>query len=310
MTKRPQLVFPAIALALLLFALAALYFVDSASALPSFVPGHEAGSAHHHVKHGIAALLLGIGALVLAWFPTGPTRTSPQEPPAHGGSRADHRVQERDAAGMAVHMIAGMPNPSASDEPAPVADRQRLEALERITDAALASLSVEQLLHELLLRITEIINSDTAAILLLDETGTLLHARAAKGIEEEVEQGVKIPVGRGFAGRVAAERRAVFIEDVDHADVLNPILREKGIHSLLGVPLLVEQRVLGVLHVGSLVPREFTGEEAALLQLAADRAAIAIEHATLYEQRQLAELLQRRLLPTDVSITGGLGGGG
>jgi len=202
-------------------------------------------------------------------------------------------------------MIAGMSNPSASGGP-PDADRGRLEALERITDAALASLSAEQLLRELLLRISEILNSDTAAILLLDEEGLLLHARAAKGIEEEVEQGVKIPVGRGFAGRVAAERRAVFIEDVDHSDVLNPILRQKGIRSLLGVPLLVEDRVLGVLHIGSLVPRRFTTEEAALLQLAADRAAIAIEHATLTEQRQLAELLQRRLLPTDVSITGGL----
>ena len=78
----------------------------------------------------------------------------------------------------------------------------------------------------------------------------MLRARAAKGIEEEVEQGVRIPVGQGFAGRIAAERRAIMIADVDHADILNPILREKGIRSLLGVPLLVEGRVLGVLHVG------------------------------------------------------------
>jgi divalent metal cation (Fe/Co/Zn/Cd) transporter len=49
-----------------------VYFVDSASALPSFFPGHEAGSAHHHVKHGIAALVVGIGAFVFAWFQTGP----------------------------------------------------------------------------------------------------------------------------------------------------------------------------------------------------------------------------------------------
>ena len=202
-------------------------------------------------------------------------------------------------------MIADMFDPPAPDEP-PLGDRRRLEDLQRITDAALASLSVEQLLQELLLRIAEILGSDTAAILLLDETGTLLHARAAKGIEEEVEQGVKIPVGRGFAGRIAAGRSPIFIPDVDHADILNPILRQKGIRSLLGVPLLVEQRVLGVLHVGTLTPRRFTDEDTDLLQLAADRAAIAIEHATLYEQRQLAEALQRRLLPTDLSVIGGL----
>ena len=181
-----------------------------------------------------------------------------------------------------------------------------IRELQRISDAALASLSMQELLNELLLRILAILSTDTAAILLLDETGKMLHARAAKGIEEEVEQGVKIPVGRGFAGRIAAQREALAIEDVDHADILNPILREKGIRSLLGVPLLIEQRVLGVLHVGSLVHRRFSGEEAALLQLAGDRAAMAIEHATLREQRQLAEALQRRLLPTDLNATGGL----
>jgi GAF domain-containing protein/anti-sigma regulatory factor (Ser/Thr protein kinase) len=173
----------------------------------------------------------------------------------------------------------------------------RLVALQRLTDAALAYLPQDALLVELLYRTSEILHSDTAAILLLEPNGEYLRARAAKGIEEEVEQGVRIPVGKGFAGRVAAERRPIAIDDVDHADVLNPILREKGIRSLLGVPLLVEGRVLGVMHIGSLTPRHFTRDDEDLLQLAADRAALAIEQATLYEQRRLAEALQRRLLP-------------
>jgi hypothetical protein len=71
MIKRPALIVPSVLIGLALLALAVLYFVDSASALPSFIPGHEAGSSHHHVKHGIAAGLLGIGALIFAWFQTG-----------------------------------------------------------------------------------------------------------------------------------------------------------------------------------------------------------------------------------------------
>ena len=180
----------------------------------------------------------------------------------------------------------------------------RLQALQRITDAALAYLPQEELLRELLYRTSEILRSDTAAILLVEPNGEYLRARAAKGIEEEVEQGVRIPVGKGFAGRIAAERHAIAVEDVDHADILNPILREKGIHSLLGVPLLVEGRVIGVMHVGSLAPRIFTADDRDLLQLAADRAALAIEQAQLYERRRVAEALQRRLLPerlTDVA---------
>jgi GAF domain-containing protein/anti-sigma regulatory factor (Ser/Thr protein kinase) len=182
---------------------------------------------------------------------------------------------------------------------------ERLDALQQITDASLAYLPQDELLIELLYRTSDILHSDTAAILLLEPNGEYLRARAAKGVEEEVEQGVRIPLGKGFAGRIAADRRPVAIADVDHADILNPILREKGIRSLLGVPLLVEGRVLGVMHVGSLTPRIFNRDDQDLLQLAADRAALAIEQATLYEQRRLAEALQRRLLPEKLEgITG------
>ena len=55
-----------------LIIIAIVYFAQPAKSLPGFFPGHEAGSSHHHVKHGIAALLLGLGAFVLAWFQTGP----------------------------------------------------------------------------------------------------------------------------------------------------------------------------------------------------------------------------------------------
>jgi hypothetical protein len=55
-----------------LIIIALVYWIEPAKSLPSFVPGHEDGSTHHHVKHGIAAFILGIGAFVLAWFQTGP----------------------------------------------------------------------------------------------------------------------------------------------------------------------------------------------------------------------------------------------
>jgi hypothetical protein len=72
MTKRRNLIVPAIVLGVLFTALAILYFVDSASSLPSFIPGHEAGSSHHHIKHGIAALVVSLGCFVFAWFQSGP----------------------------------------------------------------------------------------------------------------------------------------------------------------------------------------------------------------------------------------------
>jgi K+-sensing histidine kinase KdpD len=181
---------------------------------------------------------------------------------------------------------------------------ERLLRIESVTDAALAHLDLDELLRALLVRIAEALGSDTCAFLLLDERSHELVARAARGIEEEVEQGIRIPVGKGFAGKIAAEKRPVIIEDVDHANVLNPILRKKGIKSLLGVPLLVQGEILGVLHVGSLTKRTFTRDDAELLQLAADRASHAIAHSRLYEEeKKTAARLAKLQTITDAALT-------
>jgi signal transduction histidine kinase len=167
---------------------------------------------------------------------------------------------------------------------------EHVRRLQAVTDAALAHLRLDELLAALLERTREMLEVDTCAILLLDEETNELVARAALGIEEEVEQGIRIPVGAGFAGRIAAEKRPLILDDVDHGPVLNPILREKGLKSMLGVPLVVEGDVLGVFHVGSLVPRAFQDDEVDLLQLVADRAALAIEHARLFEAERSARV--------------------
>jgi signal transduction histidine kinase len=183
-------------------------------------------------------------------------------------------------------------------------DGDQLRRIQSISDAALSHLELEHLLDELLVRIRDALETDTAAFLLLDEETDELVARAARGLEEEVEAGTRIPVGKGFAGKVAAERRAIALDDVDHGHVLNPILRQKGIKSLLGAPLIVRGRVLGVVHVGTLTARTFTPGDAELLQLAADRAALAIDHGRAYEaERALAERLRRLQAVTDVALT-------
>ena len=182
-------------------------------------------------------------------------------------------------------------------------DARQLGRLQELTDAALGHLELEELLDALLERTRTLLDVDTCAILLLDEEKNELVARAAVGIEEELEHGMRVPLGRGFAGRVAAERRPVVLRDVDHSDVLNPLLREKGIKSMLGVPLLVHGDVVGVLHVGSLDERDFAPNELELLQLAGDRAAIAIEHARVFEaERSARTKLERVQAVTDLAL--------
>ncbi|HEV2458202.1 MAG TPA: PAS domain S-box protein [Ktedonobacterales bacterium] len=162
-----------------------------------------------------------------------------------------------------------------------------LEALQALTDTALSHLGLDDLLRELLDRIVVVIGVDSVAILLLDEDGQHLTVRAARGLEEAVATRVQVPVGQGFAGRIAATRQPLVVEDLAHYPVVNPLLQER-VRSALGVPLLVGERLVGVVHVDSATPRHFTEQEVQLVQLAGDRIALAIDRAQLFEAEQTA----------------------
>jgi PAS domain S-box-containing protein len=174
----------------------------------------------------------------------------------------------------------------------------RFQAIGSITEAALARLTFGELLQALIERVSGALVVDTAAIFLRE--GDELVARAARGLEAA---GVRIAIGEGFAGLVAQQIRPVIIDDVYHADVLIPLLREAGVRSLLGVPLVTEGRVLGVLHVGTLRQRQFTPDDVHLLQLVGDRVALAIEQARLAEAERRAREQEAALRARDDFLT-------
>ena len=181
-----------------------------------------------------------------------------------------------------------------------------LRDIQLITDAALSRLDPEALLDVLVERVKAALQADTCAVLLLDRPGGELVATAASGLEEEVRQGVRIPVGRGFAGRIAALGRPVILDEVDHTTVVNPILLDRGIRSLMGAPLLADGAVIGVLHVGTVTGRAFTSQDTDLLQLAADRAALAVQALGAQLDREAATALQRSLVPSALPAVRGL----
>ena len=76
MPKSRLLTAAAVVVGVALIVVAVVYWVEPAHSLPGFFPGHQSGSNHHHVKHGIAALVVGLAVLAFAWFQTGP-RTAP-----------------------------------------------------------------------------------------------------------------------------------------------------------------------------------------------------------------------------------------
>ena len=183
---------------------------------------------------------------------------------------------------------------------------EKLRDIQSITDAALSALDPPALLDVLVDRVKEALQADTAAVLLLDRPSGQLVATSASGLEEEVRQGVRIPLGKGFAGRIAAQGRPVILNEVNHTNVVNPILVAKGIRSLIGAPLLAGGRVFGVLHVGTLSPRAFTSHDVDLLQLAADRAALAVQALSAQLDRSATSVLQHSLVPSALPAAGGL----
>ena len=174
---------------------------------------------------------------------------------------------------------------------------EALRRLQLVTDAALAHISLAELLHELLARVSDVLEAETAAIMLISERRNELIVRASVGLDG-VSRNEGIPLGWGIVGQIAVGAGPVTVDDVPTVAVVSPLLRENGVTSLVGAPLVVEGKVLGVVHIGSRTGRLFTDEDAALLQLAADRMALAIDHARLYDKtRDVARTLQRSLLP-------------
>lgn len=137
---------------------------------------------------------------------------------------------------------------------------------------------LQNLLYQLLECISQVLKVDTVAVLLLtgDEPQQLTVC-AARGLEEEVTAGIRIPLGRGFAGNVAAQRQLTIIDDLSKIEVVSPILRNKQLKSMLGVPLLANGQVIGVFHVGTFRSRRFNQEDVTLLNAVAERMGLIID---------------------------------
>ncbi len=139
--------------------------------------------------------------------------------------------------------------------------------------------------------------SDTATLLLVDESGTVLEPAASSGLGRRWRGATHVRLGWGFAGSVAAQQRPVVLDQIDETSVVNPILREAGVRRLLGVPVFGRDELLGVLHVGSLTERTFTADDTARLERLAAGIGQRLSDRSRKDAHIAALALQRSLLP-------------
>lgn len=162
----------------------------------------------------------------------------------------------------------------------------RANVVNRITEALFRHATLDAVLDELLEQVRIAFAVDEAAFLLNEEQSAELIVRSAHGIDPRARS-IRVPLGSGMAGRVAETRRSVIIPDLADVEVVNPYLRG-AIHSLMAVPLLVKDQLLGVLHVGTAVQHDFTLVDRALLELLAERVAPIVERASLADAERAA----------------------
>lgn len=180
------------------------------------------------------------------------------------------------------------------------------ESVLALTEAGLARLEFKDLLIEVLNRIREVLEADTAAVFVLEDRPRELVAWAAVGVAEDSLRTQPVPVGGGFTGRVALLKRTLALDKVDASSVVSPVWLTIGVRTMLGTPLLHEGKVVGVLQVGTFTDRRFGSEEEQLLELAAGRLAGAVRARVLADEQDAAELLERSLRPSALPHFSGL----
>ena len=158
-----------------------------------------------------------------------------------------------------------------------------------VTDAALRQLSERALLVKLCERVKELFDTDTASILLADERQRELFVAASVGLQAGVEAKIRVPFGRGVAGRIFSSGASMMVQDLSKVDAVSPVLRE-NIRSMLGAPLVApDGSVVGVIDVGTRRCREFTEAEQHLMVLTADRLGSAVTLARTQQALRASE---------------------
>ncbi|HZC07307.1 MAG TPA: GAF domain-containing protein [Ktedonobacterales bacterium] len=171
----------------------------------------------------------------------------------------------------------------AASDPVSQSER-RMRMLEAVGDIALTHLPLDELLSTLLERLRCEMELENIAIFLINETGDMVTARAASGVGAETATDIRVPLGQSIIGDVMRDRKPVFITDIPehtpHSQYFISQLRAGvRVRSLIMVPLIVEERVIGALYVGASEPHRFTRDDARLIEIVGGRAALAIERA-------------------------------
>ncbi len=158
-------------------------------------------------------------------------------------------------------------------------------ALHAVLDIGMSGLEAkdpEEQLYDIMQTLIDLFKCDAAVILVRE--GNNLTAFMGLGAEEDAVERFTVPIGQGFAGKIAETKKHLYVHDAQTDPIIiSPYIKRAGIHSMLGVPLLYGGEAIGVLHVDWLKTHLFSELELEVLEVAAERCASAIAIARMCE---------------------------
>lgn len=173
--------------------------------------------------------------------------------------------------------------------------RRELEALYRADEQLYRHLDVDNVLEALVDVVIDLLEADKSDVMVWDPDRGRLVVRASRGFSEPSLAMMSYLPGDGVAGRVFLSGEPLAVEDFDYdPSVAREIAAMEGIRSMLSVPIMIGGKVFGVFGMNYCYPRTFSADDRRLFLALAQRAALAIENAHLYEQVQQAAILEER----------------
>lgn len=167
-------------------------------------------------------------------------------------------------------------------------------------------LESEALLREALVRARDALGVDVVTVLRFDPPSRHLVTVLTEGATRVKPVHHRVPVGRGLAGRVAATRAPIALEEMTDDDLVNPVLTALGVRSVLAVPVFHEGRFTAVLKVGTVKRTRFTDTTITEAEALAEDVSAALEEYFAADERAAAAALQRSLVPSRLPRIDGL----
>ncbi len=170
-------------------------------------------------------------------------------------------------------------------------EARKLASLFKIGQTIISNLDLEQILAKVTEEATKLTETKLCSLMLLDETGKELILRSFYGASEKYSRKPNLTIKQSLLGQVVLKRQPLQVLDVKKSELYRypEIAQEEGLCSLLSVPMIFQEKCIGLLNVYSILPRHFAQEEVDVLSALAILAAVAIENSKLYSRMIGAE---------------------